>query len=431
MYNVCGDREKGQVPVQKQNKILTNTKIMAKSDKKEQKAAQKKREIEAQFEQFSIYEPQAYDITIRDMISQLENDGINKADFQREFRWSDKDKSTLIESILLGYAPPCLFAYEEKEDGIWKIKFHDGLQRSNSIWKFVGKLDNLDEKGHYKLKGLETLTFLNGLYFCDLPHSMQQNFLNRKLTIVKYPKGTPKWFIREHFKRLNIKGVPLSIGETFRGSYFSDYYKLVSKLSNDADFCKAIGTKGQGKKKNELANEKMAMYWAALYHDRVWNNGVVNYKNKPEANGGWIEQHMSFFNDHPEAISGELLRETEDAFKKAVKLNKLVMGENPFRKPKVVDGAFEYDENGEISLCNVNNGLFECLMYFMSFADYESVVNNRFKIKDAIFTGMRLAPTVYDAFHKANQNAKSASIRFPFIYDVLTNCGVKFNEISS
>lgn len=396
------------------------------------KVEQQKREIETLFEQFQTFEPQAYDITIRDMINQLQSDCINKADFQREFRWTDKDKSTLIESILLGYAPPCLFAYEEKENGVWKIKFHDGLQRSNSIWKFVGALDitgSPEGKGHFKLKGLETLTFLNGLFFSDLPHSMQQNFLNRKLTIVKYPKGTPKWFIREHFKRLNIKGVPLSTGETFRGSYFSKYYELIRTLANNDDFCVAIGTKGKGKKKNELAHEKMAMYWATLFNERVWVNGELNYKHSPESSGGWIEKHMAFYSDNPEAISGELLRETEDAFKKAVKLNKLVMGDMPFRKPKVVDGAFELDETGEIALCNVNNGLFECLMYFMSLADEESVINNHKIIKNAIFTGMRLAPTVYEAFHKANQNVKSASIRFPFIYNVLKTCGVKFLEI--
>lgn len=387
-------------------------------------------ELEKLFEAFIVYQPFSYDMTIRDMLVQLESDAINKADFQREFRWTDKDKSCLVESLLLGYAPPCLFAYEEKEDGVWKVKFHDGLQRSNSIWKFVGNIHEPNKKGSYKLKGLETLTFLNGKFFCDLPYSMQQEFLNRKLTIVQYPKGTPKWVIREHFKRLNIKGVPLSIGETFRGSYHSDYYKCLSKLANNEDFCNAIGTKGYGKKKNELAHEKMAMYWATLYHERVWKNGNVNYQNKPEANGGWIEKHMSYYNENPSAISGALLRETEDAFNKTVRLNKLVLGESYFRKPKIEDGAFVMVD-GEIALSNTNNGLFECMMYFMSFADDKSVIDNASIIKAAIFNGMRNTPSVFEEFNKANQNAKSANVRFNFIYGILKQCGVRFEEIDS
>ena len=396
---------------------------MSKMTKKEQE----KKELEKQFEAITVYQPFSYDVTIRDMLNQLENDAINKADFQREFRWTDKDKSALIESLLLGYAPPCLFAYEEKENGVWKIKFHDGLQRSNSIWKFVGNINEPNKKGSFKLKGLEKLPFLNGKFFCDLPHSMQQEFLNRKLTIVQYPKGTPKSVIREHFKRLNIKGIPLSIGETFRGSYNSSYYKLLSKLSNNTDFLAAIGTKGKGKKKNELAHEKMAMYWATLYNDRVWKNGLVNYQTKPEANGGWIEKHMAYFSENE--ADGAILRETEDAFNKSVKLNKLVLGNSYFRKPKIEDGAFILDENGEIALANTNNGFFECMMYFMSFADEKSVIENQNIIKNAIFNGMRNTPSVFEEFNKANQNAKSANIRFNFIYDVLKRCGVVFEEI--
>ena len=396
---------------------------MSKMTKKEQE----KMELEKQFEAITVYQPFSYDVTIRDMLNQLENDAINKADFQREFRWTDKDKSALIESLLLGYAPPCLFAYEEKENGVWKIKFHDGLQRSNSIWKFVGNINEPNKKGSFKLKGLEKLPFLNGKFFCDLPYSMQQEFLNRKLTIVQYPKGTPKSVIREHFKRLNIKGIPLSIGETFRGSYNSSYYKLLSKLSNNTDFLAAIGTKGRGKKKNELAHEKMAMYWATLYNDRVWKNGIVNYQTKPEANGGWIEKHMAYFSENE--ADGAILRETEDAFNKSVKLNKLVLGNSYFRKPKIEDGAFILDENGEIALANTNNGFFECMMYFMSFADEQSVIENQNIIKNAIFNGMRNTPSVFEEFNKANQNAKSANIRFNFIYDVLKRCGVVFEEI--
>ena len=394
---------------------------MAKIKKSIIKKQQEIAKLEEEFSKIVRFETTTETMSVADMMTRLENGIIDKADFQREFRWTNKDKSCLIESLLLGFMPPCLFAYEEKVDGVWKMKFHDGLQRSNSIWKFID--------GHYALTGLEKLTFLNGKKYEDLPYSIQHALKSSTLIVVKYVKGTPEHVAMAHFNRLNIKGIPLTAAEVFRGSYNSKYYKLLSELANNEDFCNSIGTKGYGKKKKELANEKMVMYWATLYHDRVWINGVVNYKNKPESKGGWIEQHMSHYHQNPDEITTEFLEDTKCAFKKAVKLNKLVLGDNYFRKPKIEDGAFVLDENGEIALANTNNGFFECMMYFMSLANEESVINNRSVIKNAIFNGMRTTPTVFEEFNKANQNPKSANIRFNFIYKVLKNCGVMFNEI--
>lgn len=407
----------------KKNKHNTTIKIMAKQNEKEIKKQEEMAMMEAEFAKIVRYETTADSMSVADMITRLDAGIIDKAAFQRDFRWSDKDKSCLIESLLLGYTPPCLFAFEEKENRVWKMKFHDGLQRSNSIWKFVCN--------KYSLKGLEVLTFLNGKKYEDLPYSIQHALQSSILHVVKFVKGTPQEVVKAHFNRLNIKGVPLTQAEVFRGSYNSPYYNLLSELAENADFLASIGTKGTGKKKKELAHEKMAMYWATLFHNRVWENGVVNYKNSPEGKGGWIEQHMAYFYENESEITSELLETTKAAFNKAVRLNKLVLGDNYFRKPKVVDGAFELDAEGNIALCNTNNGLFECMMYFMSVADEQSVIDNHSVIKDAIFNGLRYSPSVFTAFDKANQNVTSANIRFPFIYNTLKSCGVKFIDIDS
>ena len=81
--------------------------------------------------------------------------------YQRLFRWSNEQKSRLIESILLGIPIPSLFTYETT-DRRWELV--DGLQRMSTVLEFAGDLRDpaTDKKmppsvlnaGRY-LKGLE------------------------------------------------------------------------------------------------------------------------------------------------------------------------------------------------------------------------------------------------------------------------------------
>ena len=60
-----------------------------------------------------------------------------RPEFQRLFRWSIKQKSRFIESILIGIPIPSIFI-QQREDGVWEII--DGLQRISTILEFVGLL---------------------------------------------------------------------------------------------------------------------------------------------------------------------------------------------------------------------------------------------------------------------------------------------------
>ena len=58
-------------------------------------------------------------------------------DFQRFFRWTDEQKTRLIEFILLGIPLPPIFV-SQREDGVWDVI--DGLQRLSAIFQFAGIL---------------------------------------------------------------------------------------------------------------------------------------------------------------------------------------------------------------------------------------------------------------------------------------------------
>src|SRR5437764_14911019 len=82
-------------------------------------------------------------------------------EFQRFFRWSLKQKSRLIESLLLGIPIPQIFV-AQRADGVWDVV--DGLQRLSTIFEFAGIL--LDEEK----KKLPPLTLESTTYLPSLGH---------------------------------------------------------------------------------------------------------------------------------------------------------------------------------------------------------------------------------------------------------------------
>ncbi len=62
-------------------------------------------------------------------------------EFQRFYRWTEEQKSKLIESILLGIPLPSIFV-SQLEDGTWDVV--DGLQRLSTIFQLAGVLKGED-----------------------------------------------------------------------------------------------------------------------------------------------------------------------------------------------------------------------------------------------------------------------------------------------
>ena len=85
-----------------------------------------------------------YPLSIGEWISMYEGKELDiHPEFQRFYRWSDSQKSSLIESILLGIPLPQIFVSQRK-DGVWDVV--DGLQRLSTIFQFVGILKDEKDK---------------------------------------------------------------------------------------------------------------------------------------------------------------------------------------------------------------------------------------------------------------------------------------------
>lgn len=79
------------------------------------------------------------DISFGELINLYKNkELIIRPEYQRLFRWSSKQKTALIESILLSIPIPPIFVAEDK-NGVWELV--DGLQRVATFLSFFGELD--------------------------------------------------------------------------------------------------------------------------------------------------------------------------------------------------------------------------------------------------------------------------------------------------
>lgn len=138
---------------------------------------------------------------------------------QRSYCWERSRKSSLIESMILGYPIPAVFAKRvddetieagKKSSNIYYIM--DGKQRLSTIKEFLNDefaLTKLNPITYFDNESGEEVSIdISGMKFSELPDGLQ-DLLNTTMFNVVYFDNLTKEEERELFKRLNA-GKPLS-----------------------------------------------------------------------------------------------------------------------------------------------------------------------------------------------------------------------------
>ena len=173
--------------------------------------------------------------------------------FQRFFRWTPKQQSAFIESLLLGVPIPHIFV-AEVEDGRWELI--DGLQRVSTFLAFRGNLMGAEgeEKNFLKLTGLEVLDGLNGFGYKDLSKQLQLSIERVFCRTVILRNGTEKKAKLDLFTRINTGGSLLSDQE-FRNCISqigdSEFAVMLETLSENRWFKKYVTIGSREKEKEE------------------------------------------------------------------------------------------------------------------------------------------------------------------------------------
>lgn len=179
-----------------------------------------------------------FDMSFGEIVSLHQNgELVIQPEYQRLFRWTDHQKSVLIESILLELPVPQIFTIEN-HDGV--LELIDGLQRLSSVLQFIEP----QALGYEPLvlSGCALVPLLNGMTFESLPLSLKLRLKRSPIRTIVIKRQSQSFLRYEMFKRLNTGGSNLEPQEIRNcsarmfGQPGIRFYSFLTDLSADPHF---------------------------------------------------------------------------------------------------------------------------------------------------------------------------------------------------
>lgn len=209
-------------------------------------------EVEAEQDEETVsitYDIASYpsDFTLAGIAKMWEDGDIEIPDYQREFVWTMKQSSVLIDSFLAGLPVPPVFFYIDEES---KNLVIDGQQRILSVVFFFegyfGKENTQGRRQVFRLTGLDKKSPYHEKRFVDLDEGDQRKLRQAVLRAVNIrqlsPSGenTSAYHI---FERLNTGGTPLKPQEIRNCVFRGGFNKLLRRANKDPNWRLILGKK--------------------------------------------------------------------------------------------------------------------------------------------------------------------------------------------
>ncbi len=204
-------------------------------------------------------------IMLSNIISRLKHKEISIPNYQRHANlWSIKQKSRLIESILLKLPLP-VFYFDVSNSDKWEIV--DGLQRISTIEHFF------NEKKWFRLKDLEFLTDLNGKKASELDRTMQRTLDETQFITYQIEAQTPKEVRYSIFNRINTGGLSLKPQEIRQALNQAGLgVKFLAGIAENEVFKNVVGISNERMAGQELALRFMAFKTLGDDKFKIMNN---------------------------------------------------------------------------------------------------------------------------------------------------------------
>lgn len=147
-------------------------------------------------------------------------------DYQREYRSTISDESSLIESALIGIPIPPIFLANEKYKGVQVLNVVDGQHRLRAFYRFLSNM--------FSLQGLTIESDKIGLKFNELEVDIRAALQSKGITAITFRDFPGKDFELEIFNRYNKGTKPLTPQDIRHAVYDSKINHMVN------DFCKSL-----------------------------------------------------------------------------------------------------------------------------------------------------------------------------------------------
>lgn len=253
--------------------------------------------------------------SLRNILDMIDEGEVDLApDFQRLKVWSPRQKSRLIESVLLRIPLPAFYFASDSEG---KLQVVDGVQRLSTIHQYVRSSSS------FPLVDLEYLSGEIGKSkFSDLKGSVWAKRLNSTQIIANViDPQTPIPVKFDIFKRINTGGTPLNSQEIRHCMSKDPSRSLLKRMTAMPEFVSA--TNGSLSKNVRMADREMVLRLIAFTL-----LGQGRYFHSPGLDSFLNEATLTIDNNADQA----LIAQYEYHFKRAMVISKRIFGEYAFRK---------------------------------------------------------------------------------------------------
>lgn len=315
---------------------------------------------------------------IEDMFD--DGDIVPQPDYQRDYVYDEIKASKLVESALMGIPIPTIYLCEEV-DGVYSII--DGQQRMTSFVRFL--------KNEYKLRKLEELSNLNGLFFKDLDKATQRNLKSVSLNTIILTKESEA-LKYEIFARLNQGSVALTPQELRNCIYRGSFNDLLDDIAFTNKYLPELFV---GENKRKKYQEYVLRFFA-----------LKNFNDYSSSIGKTMNIYMSTHkNDDEKAIEN-----AKKLFNGTIDIIKQVLGNDAF---------CAYDRQNKCSMKKFSGSVYDSIIIAFSMFNSHSLMKNADAIRKTIIDIKANNETYSDYTYAATGSKDRVIGRIMIIYNAI------------
>ncbi|SBW28663.1 hypothetical protein FDG2_5830 [Candidatus Protofrankia californiensis] len=324
--------------------------------------------------------------SLRNILDLIDDRDLELApDFQRNTVWKPRQKSRLIESIMLQIPLPA-FYFAEDANGMMRVV--DGLQRLSTVHSYVR-----GGRQAFALTDLEYLDSAEKKRFEELTPALQRRINNAQIVVHVIDPTTPPGVKYDIFKRINTGGTPLNAQEIRHCMSGERSRSFLKRCTHTPEFDRATG--GHFRDHIRMDDREVVLRYCAF-----WLNGVDGYVREGSMDI-FLEKTTSILDD-PREVSEGRLEELHESFRSAMEKSYEIFGDYAFRK-------WPWGANARNP---INRPLFETWSYVLDQYDLADLIRRKSLVVDAARDLMTRDRAYIDAITTSTGDPKKVRLRF-------------------